>query len=52
MIMAVMAMCPWIPVQNKMADDVRLSFSSFNYNYYWNTMSLCSKKCFKVIVVD
>ena len=50
------AMHPWIPAldtsSNKMADEVNLSFSSFNHNYYWNTMSLCSKKCFKVIVVN
>ena len=50
--MIMMVMHPWIPVQNKMADEVNLSFPSFNHKYYWNMMSLCSKNCFKVKFVD
>ena len=54
MITVAMVMHPWILAlvtsaqQIKMADNVSLSFSSFNHKYCWNTMSLCSKNCFKI----
>ena len=54
-----MAMHPWILAlvtssqQIKMVGQCQSQFlSSFDHNYYWNTMSLCSKNCFKIKFVD
>ena len=56
--MVAMAMHPWIPdlvtssQQIKMADNVRLSFSSFNHNSCCNMMDLCLQNSFKMNIVN